>query len=1012
MSDNPRIGSPGVGSLGETYSRGTDTSTRPDRHLWSQRNPRYRHHSLPGAYAEIFSSDEEEHSLHDRGKVLRTPEVAHRLTPPPVLQEDSGLPPTPPSATAKDVKAKARVKSPSPLPRFADTVRNDLHTRVSGRMTPGRHLPTPEPSPPTTSHELGSPTMLQPPPAVLRRNGSSRAASFHTAHENASASQVDLPQTPYSEAATTTYRSFDSPHASTPRGTHRTVTSGSSTAPARRRTYVSSDSDSEDSDHAVRKVPPKQSRQSQRSPPRYNLLSIVPDLETGVSHGLSQPLEGPSMSTISGRPVFLSPVHLSDPASVEDVNNLVYRHIQRENVKRHSLLSEVSTIPVVVYQTPHVSGVRTLKRSAKHESLRGRLDREGGNIERRHSLKHKRASISSRDLETSPLGIPAEQIAIPASRLDGSSIAVASGRARKSVARTGGPRVVSSESTPARQHTLRRSPKVDHLEHSPSVSRKIGYGPVDAGRVLVQPESPTLGHGRTIRHFSREAKLENNSSVRRTSLNSPASSPRSPLRAVSSPRSMRRPLSPIAREVGSDAPLSSTHQPLTGLGLHLDPPPVLDGTRSYTPKGVEELEPTAAEKSPSSPQSPRRASLRQGSDSLYPATPRRSLDARFLHPIMTPGSQFSDRTEAELCEARGVNIYPHNNDSVLLVQHGFHPITKDDTIPPPHNFLKMTESQTALGRPTFTANIQEPSPKIGNSSPPRPTIDSPLTNPRAAPEPPAFLVIPPTPSEELDRQISSSSEGQPPHQPQRRRTILERARRYSETLIIVPLFGRRFSTRRRRSDSHLNIDEARPTNLSPLWKPRGFWDDFDSDDEYGDDDFYYDDEPVRGTLPRGGDTSNLDEDARHNAASHPRQSSVFPRSMSVRLPGPRGNGGFLLGNSVGIDRHGTNNRRHFVPKTLLLRSSSAGSKPSSFLAKEAHIRKRASGELLRGTFRRNGRSNAMRDRLFTSPFASGGTQYYGMRRLREKMSAVRAIREERASEKRRAKLRGQISVAR
>ena len=38
--------------------------------------------------------------------------------------------------------------------------------------------------------------------------------------------------------------------------------------------------------------------------------------------------------------------------------------------------------------------------------------------------------------------------------------------------------------------------------------------------------------------------------------------------------------------------------------------------------------------------------------------------------------------------------------------------------------------------------------------------------------------------------------------------------------------------------------------------------------------------------------------------------------MSVRMPGFRGKGGFLVGNSLGIDRHGTNNRRHHVDKRV------------------------------------------------------------------------------------------------
>jgi hypothetical protein len=83
-----------------------------------------------------------------------------------------------------------------------------------------------------------------------------------------------------------------------------------------------------------------------------------------------------------------------------------------------------------------------------------------------------------------------------------------------------------------------------------------------------------------------------------------------------------------------------------------------------------------------------------------------------------------------------------------------------------------------------------------------------------------------------------------------------------------------------------------------LWQPRDFWEDYASSDE---DD--YDDWEDQARLPPGGDTSDVLE-----------RRSFFPRNMSVRMPGFRGNGGFLKGNSLGIERHGTNNRRHYVAR--------------------------------------------------------------------------------------------------
>lgn len=104
--------------------------------------------------------------------------------------------------------------------------------------------------------------------------------------------------------------------------------------------------------------------------------------------------------------------------------------------------------------------------------------------------------------------------------------------------------------------------------------------------------------------------------------------------------------------------------------------------------------------------------------------------------------------------------------------------------------------------------------------------------------------------------------------------------------------------------------------------------------------------------------------------------------MSVRMPGFRGNGGFLVGNSTGIDRHGSNNRRHYV--------SSVGG-----------VRKRTSEEMLR---RLSGGG-----RTFVLPFSGGkSVQYVGMQGFRQRMSELRAEREEKQRERRRQALRGQI----
>ena len=290
---------------------------------------------------------------------------------------------------------------------------------------------------------------------------------------------------------------------------------------------------------------------------------------------------------------------------------------------------------------------------------------------------------------------------------------------------------------------------------------------------------------------------------------------------------------------------------------------------------------------------------------------RSSLDPSHLLPSNTPlsqQSQWSDRTDTlEVSEARAINIYPHNNNSLVVVQQRAGNILAVESMPQ----VAVTGSHILRdepGRPTFKAIIESP---MDDSTKSLPQINSPLTNPRAAPQPPMIKFIPATPNEEVDRQLVPH-EVVPEAPPKaetpltRRQSLAKRARRYSES-FIGPL--RTLSSSSRRRYTYVVRDD-RPANLHPFWRPRGFWDDFDSDE-----DDYYDDEGPAEPLPRGGDTSDFKD--REN----------FPRKMSRRMPGFRGAGGFLLGNSLGINRHGTNNRRHYVDQPM--RGSTNSDNPSS-----------------------------------------------------------------------------------
>lgn len=623
---------------------------------------------------------------------------------------------------------------------------------------------------------------------------------------------------------------------------------------------------------------------------------------------------------------YISDERFEEQASVENINNLVYQQIQEENVKRHSAITNDDAVPAGIFVPSKTSQEHKLRRTTKAQTLR---NVSGSDYSQRQSidsapprLRHKKATIPSRSLEGSP-------------------VVESSAGARRTIQQP------ALNGHGSGMTMLTRQAMGDNVKDNAD-------GPMPRERTLkgsVDHRGQRIERQHTLRRSAKGDRLENHPS--------PATSQPCPSRL--SERPGRR--APLERSPELKIPTRTTDRTLR----HFAPDTKLENNAHI-----------------------RRTSLETNFKSV-PSSPRKSLDPRFLHPITTPmsTSQFSDRSEMEVCEAQGVNIYPHNNHSLLVVQHGSRPVSKDNPTPSPPNYLGLTNNQLGGREPLFSATIQQPSPKLGTANPTI-LVDSPLTNPRTAPEPPAFKVIPPTPSEELDRQLTMDYDDPPrsarPAAPQMRLSLSQRARRFSESFIEQPLFGRSLSLRKQ-PRSAPDDNAVRPTHLSPLWRPNYIWDGYDSEDEYDDDDI--DGDPSANRLPQGGDTSDVEN----------RKRSLLPRNMSVRMPGFRGQGGFLLGNSLGLDRHGTNSRRHHVVKKQSL--GGMGSKGSYV----GELRKRRSEEMLRQTVGRKG--------LLTLPFSGGKrVQYVGVSRLRERMSELRAEKEEREREKRRLALRSQIQHAR
>ncbi|MCJ1321261.1 hypothetical protein MMC15_006605 [Xylographa vitiligo] len=319
--------------------------------------------------------------------------------------------------------------------------------------------------------------------------------------------------------------------------------------------------------------------------------------------------------------------------------------------------------------------------------------------------------------------------------------------------------------------------------------------------------------------------------------------------------------------------------------------------------------------------------------------------------LVTPFSMVSMNSSTpgtlEVSEATAVNIYPHNNRSILLVQQlarwnsdGQEP----STIPP------------EIANFTLTRPPEEVSTEI----PPQPT-HSPLRHPRPPPQPPNFMVIPPTPADrtptlETDRQLGHPH---PDALSSSRFAKVRRAlsaRRYSES-FTSPL--RSFSQRHTTTASRRTTTTADPdSKLSPFWRPRAFWDDLSDSNS--------DSDPPSHNRPF----------ATHPAASPPKRTVSGPSALSRRFA------------SLTRPRH----RPHHPPSPLPPPAESFQS-----------VRRTFSDESIRSyAFIATGR------KLGTVPRLGYQIHFVGWRGLQDLYERRKGKREEGRREKERVRLRGRI----
>lgn len=327
-------------------------------------------------------------------------------------------------------------------------------------------------------------------------------------------------------------------------------------------------------------------------------------------------------------------------------------------------------------------------------------------------------------------------------------------------------------------------------------------------------------------------------------------------------------------------------------------------------------------------------------------------------PLFTPFSETSDH-QLEISEATAVNLYPHNNNSLLVVQQ----ITRSAELQ-----SSQADAPEIPKWPLLT--VQPATPPAWSAE--LITVDSPLRHPRKPPhvpfQAPVIKISPATPAEELETSPLDEAEVRP-GLPKRSLSFKEHAIQFSETLM-QPIFPTSNSINRRSAYKKKRKSEPsqKANTLHPFWQPRGFWDDFsDSDEDSGDEE---------DRLPPGGDTSDV----------------VLPRSMATRvLDSVRSSSGFLIGNSLGVERAGSNKRRHHVslPVELGKRTSSHVLRSTS----EGTLRSFKSLESLSRQSHRIKRWNPKNWRV----------HYVGL-------GGMRDMWKEKQASKRRQKLRGSIGV--
>ncbi|CAD0098682.1 unnamed protein product [Aureobasidium mustum] len=814
-----------------------------------------------------------------------------------LMRRSSTLPPTPPTQSRNVSATYAHLV---PLPR-----------EKAGTNTPPNQQrpPTPDLTPPNLRIKD-----LAPPRPNMPHSTSSRAESFMTAREtqsqasaSASTSQASLPLK--SEAA---HKWLDATRgmrlSSLPRGVMdsqsqlRSTSSGSGETTPTQETHGAFPAPTISSNLVEYITPDGLDRQS--STPESEAGNFMRNVTVRKkradhahqqttssqnsltsSHKISKSAVMPHLDEVDGSPSTVKHGETLDWSETD--HNKPHQQIRNKNSKRLSAASTTSTVieAFVLTGPPQQQKQPALRRVSRVDTLREDTSSRRSSLESQHSSSYKPSPLSGRK------------------HLVNGNIDATRSASNPETGRAKVPVIVIPERRSSRSYTTAEVTEKTHLLTSCQNRLHHSKNHVSLKQDYMEGETPRTSLDREI-DLNSDIWLDYASPDRTDQLL------RTKLRHVSAPiRTSTDSSNNTSRGVfhrinGQDAKIKLGAQQgwkRHSLDAELESPELERPSRL----SVEHVQPT--DDRLLLPSQQRNLSSQALSDYAQQTSPRKSSESRDIHNLhssTSPFSQLSDRTDSmELNEAQAINLYAHENKSLLMVQNvAKRRLAEAQNMGGTSDIEALTtpeseeESVIPPSQPTFYAVIDTPTPTT-LEDPNRVEVDSPLRNPRTAPQPPrlpAVIVSPATPSSQFRKTPS------PPSPPLRRPSLVEKARRYSETLI-QPLLPSSLSRRNSVSSQRPKSQQDRDTTLHPFWRPRGFWDDFtDSEEEE-----YSDDE-----LPLGGDTSDV-----QSLESIDQTRGWRPKRLSVRLPGFRGQGGFMLGNSLGIDRHGTNVRRHHVSIT-------------------------------------------------------------------------------------------------